>query len=106
MITVALAAWIPTLTFETLPACARVRAKLAIFDACGTALAGVHHPAVQHLRQAVLARVAAGRLSWARPIPEIAMRAPGSSTRFTGVMHKTRRRECETPTSPRNPWWS
>lgn len=54
MITAALAAWIPTLTFEAVPARARVRAKLAIFDACGTALAGVHHPAVQHLRQLIV----------------------------------------------------
>jgi 2-methylcitrate dehydratase PrpD len=51
MITATLAAWIPTLTFEALPPRARSRAKLAIFDACGTALAGTHHPAVQHLRQ-------------------------------------------------------
>ena len=50
-ITATLAAWIPTLTFEALPPRARSRAKLAIFDACGTALAGTHHPAVQHLRQ-------------------------------------------------------
>jgi 2-methylcitrate dehydratase PrpD len=54
MITAALAAWIPTLTFEALPARSRVRAKLAIFDACGTALAGVHHPAVRHLRQLIV----------------------------------------------------
>jgi len=47
MITATLAAWVPTLTFEVLPARARSRAKLAIFDACGTALAGTHHPAVQ-----------------------------------------------------------
>ena len=51
MITATPAAWIPTLTFEALPPRARSRAKLAIFDACGTALAGTHHPAVQHLRQ-------------------------------------------------------
>ena len=51
MITATLAAWIPTLTFEALPPRARSRTKLAIFDACGTALAGTHHPAVQHLRQ-------------------------------------------------------
>src|SRR6266568_1820870 len=51
MITATLAAWIPALTFEALPPRARSRAKLAIFDACGTALAGTHHPAVQHLRQ-------------------------------------------------------
>ena len=51
MITATLAAWIPALTFEALPPRARNRAKLAIFDACGTALVGVHHPATQHLRQ-------------------------------------------------------
>ena len=38
---------VPTLTFEALPPRARSRAKLAIFDACGTALAGTHHPAVR-----------------------------------------------------------
>lgn len=54
MITAALAAWIPTLTFEALPARARTRAKLAILDACGTALAGGHHPAVHHLRQLIV----------------------------------------------------
>jgi 2-methylcitrate dehydratase PrpD len=53
MITASLAAWIPTLTFEALPARARSRAKLALLDACGTALAGTHHPAVQHLRQLI-----------------------------------------------------
>lgn len=51
MITATLAAWIPTLTFEALPPRARSRAKLAIFDACGTALVGTHHPATRHLRQ-------------------------------------------------------
>ena len=54
MITATLAAWIPTLTFEALPPRARSRAKLAIFDACGTALAGTHHPAVRHLRQLIV----------------------------------------------------
>jgi len=54
MITATLAAWVPTLTFEALPARARSRAKLAIFDACGTALAGTHHPAVQPLRQLIV----------------------------------------------------
>ena len=46
MIMATLAAWNPTLTFETLPPRARSRAKLAIFDVCGTALAGTHHLAV------------------------------------------------------------
>ena len=54
MITATLAAWVPTLTFEALPPRARSRAKLAIFDACGTALAGTHHAAVQHLRQLIV----------------------------------------------------
>ena len=54
MITATLAAWIPTLTFDALPARARSRAKLAIFDACGTALAGTHHAAVHHLRQLIV----------------------------------------------------
>src|SRR5919108_1377825 len=54
MITATLAAWVPTLTFEALRPRARSRAKLAIFDACGTALAGTHHPAVQHLRQLIV----------------------------------------------------
>lgn len=54
MITATLAAWVPTLAFEALPARTRSRAKLAIFDACGTALAGTHHPAVQHLRQLIV----------------------------------------------------
>jgi 2-methylcitrate dehydratase PrpD len=54
MITATLAAWVPTLAFEAIPPRARSRAKLAIFDACGTALAGIHHPAVQHLRQLII----------------------------------------------------
>ena len=54
MITEALAAWIPTQHFEALPPVARSRAKLAIFDCCGTALAGKHHPASQHLRQLLI----------------------------------------------------
>jgi 2-methylcitrate dehydratase PrpD len=54
MITETLAAWIPTQRFEALPPVARSRAKLAIFDCCGTALAGKHHPAAQHLRQFII----------------------------------------------------
>ncbi len=54
MITETLAAWIPTLRFDAIPPTAQVRAKLAIFDCCGTALAGTHHPATQHLRQLLL----------------------------------------------------
>jgi 2-methylcitrate dehydratase PrpD len=54
MITETLAAWVPTLTFDAIPPVARVRAKLALFDCCGTALAGTHHPATQHVRQLLL----------------------------------------------------
>ena len=53
MITATLAVWSPTLTCEALPQRARSRAKLAIYDACGTALAGMHRPAAQHLRQLI-----------------------------------------------------
>src|SRR5262249_42758174 len=49
-----LAAWVPTLAFEAIPARARSRAKLAIFDACGTPLPGTHHPAVHHQRQLIV----------------------------------------------------
>ena len=48
-----LADWIPGLSFEALPRRVRSRAKLAVFDACGTALAGTHHPAAQHLRRLI-----------------------------------------------------
>jgi len=45
MLTATLAARIPALTFEAVLPCARSRAKLTIFDACDTVLAGTHHPA-------------------------------------------------------------
>ena len=54
MMTERLAAWIPTLTFDTIPRLARTRAKLAIFDCCGTTLAGVHHPATRIVRQVIV----------------------------------------------------
>lgn len=54
MITATLAAWVPPLTFAVLPARACSRAQLALFDACGTALAGTHHLAVQQLRQLIV----------------------------------------------------
>jgi len=53
MLTATLAAWILTLMFEAVPSCARSRTKLVIFDACGTVLAGTHHPAAQHLCQLI-----------------------------------------------------
>ncbi len=48
-----LADWISGLRFEALSRRVRSRAKLAVFDACGTALAGTHHPAAQHLRRLI-----------------------------------------------------
>jgi 2-methylcitrate dehydratase PrpD len=54
MITETLAAWVPTLRFEALPPIARSRAKLAVFDCCGTAVAGAHHAAVHHVRQLIV----------------------------------------------------
>lgn len=54
MITETLAAWVPTLSFEALPPIARSRAKLAVFDCCGTAVAGVHHTAAHHVRQLIV----------------------------------------------------
>ncbi len=53
MTSVSLADWIPGLSFEALPRRVRSRAKLAVFDACGTALAGTHHPATQHVRRLI-----------------------------------------------------
>lgn len=55
MITQTLAAWIPTLTFDAVPRRARARAKLALFDCCGTTLAGVQHPAVRLVRDVIVA---------------------------------------------------
>ena len=48
-----LADWICGLRFDALPRRVRSRAKLAVFDACGTALAGTHHSATQHVRQLI-----------------------------------------------------
>lgn len=53
MISVSLADWIPGLSFEALPRRVRSRAKLAVFDACGAALAGTHHPVTQQVRQLI-----------------------------------------------------
>ena len=53
MTSVSLADWIPGLSFEALPRRARSRAKLAVFDACGAALAGTHHPVTQQVRQLI-----------------------------------------------------
>ena len=53
MTSVSLADWIPGLSFEALPRRVRSRAKLAVFDACGAALAGTHHPATQQVRQLI-----------------------------------------------------
>ena len=48
-----LADWICGLSFDALPRRVRSRAKLAVFDACGAALAGTHRPATQHVRQLI-----------------------------------------------------
>jgi 2-methylcitrate dehydratase PrpD len=53
MTSVSLADWISGLSFEALPRRVRSRAKLAVFDACGTTLAGTHHPATQHVRRLI-----------------------------------------------------
>ena len=53
MTSVSLADWIPGLSFEALPRRVRSRAKLAVFDACGAALAGTHHPATRQVRQLI-----------------------------------------------------
>ena len=53
MTSVSLADWISGLSFEALPRRVRSRAKLAVFDACGAALAGTHHPAAQHVRRLI-----------------------------------------------------
>jgi 2-methylcitrate dehydratase PrpD len=83
MITATLAAWVPTLAFEVLPERARSRAKLAIFDACGTALAGTHHPAVQHLRQLI---VEMGSAPQARIIGDRLRISPLDAAWLTGTM--------------------
>lgn len=48
-----LADWISGLRFEDIPQRVRSRAKLAVFDACGAALAGTHHPAAQQVREQI-----------------------------------------------------
>lgn len=53
MTSASLADWISGLSFDALPRRVRSRAKLAVFDACGAALAGTHHPAAQHVRQLI-----------------------------------------------------
>ena len=53
MTSVSLADWISGLSFEALPRRVRSRAKLAVFDACGAALAGTHHPAAQDVRRLI-----------------------------------------------------
>lgn len=53
---VSLVDWISGLTFDALPRRVRSRAKLAVFDACGVALAGTHHPAAQQVRQTIAGR--------------------------------------------------
>ena len=53
MTSIFLADWISGLSFEALPRRARSRAKLAVFDACGAALAGTHHPAAQQVRRLI-----------------------------------------------------
>ena len=50
---ISLADWISGLSFEALPRRVRSRAKLAVFDACGAALAGTHHPATRQVRQLI-----------------------------------------------------
>ena len=50
MTSASLADWICGLSFDALPRRVRSRAKLAVFDACGTALAGTHHPDTQQVR--------------------------------------------------------
>ena len=53
MTSASLADWISGLSFDALPRRVRSRAKLAMFDACGVALAGTHHPAAQHVRRLI-----------------------------------------------------
>lgn len=53
MTSVSLADWISGLSFEALPRRVRSRAKLAVFDASGAALAGTHHPAARHVRRVI-----------------------------------------------------
>ena len=53
MTSTSLADWICGLSFDAWPRRVRSRAKLAVFDACGTALAGTHHPDTQQVRRLI-----------------------------------------------------
>jgi 2-methylcitrate dehydratase PrpD len=83
MITETLAAWVPTLRFEALPPIARSRAKLAVFDCCGTAVAGVHHPAAHHVRQLI---VEMGSTPTVRIIGDNLLLNPLDAAWLTGTM--------------------
>ncbi len=83
MITETLAAWVPTLTFEALPPIARSRAKLAVFDCCGTAVAGVHHTAAHHVRQLL---VEMGSTPTVRIIGDNLLLSPLDAAWLTGTM--------------------
>ncbi len=83
MITETLAAWVPTLSFETLPPIARSRAKLAVFDCCGTAVAGVHHTAAHHVRQLI---VEMGSTPTVRVIGDDVLLSPLDAVWLTGTM--------------------
>lgn len=83
MITETLAAWVPTLRFEALPPVARSRAKLAVFDCCGTAVAGVHHTAAHHLRQLL---VEMGSTPTVRIIGDQLLLSPLDAAWLTGTM--------------------
>jgi 2-methylcitrate dehydratase PrpD len=83
MITETLAAWVPTLRFEALPPIARSRAKLAVFDCCGTAVAGVHHAATHHVRQLI---VEMGSTPTVRIIGDNLLLNPLDAAWLTGTM--------------------
>ncbi len=83
MITETLAAWVPTLSFEALPPIARSRAKLAVFDCCGTAVAGVHHTAAHHVRQLI---VEMGSAPTVRIIGDNLLLSPLDAAWLTGTM--------------------
>ena len=83
MITETLAAWVPTLSFEALPPIARSRAKLAVFDGCGTAVAGVHHAAAHHVRQLI---VEMGSTPTVRMIGDDLWLSPLDAAWLTGTM--------------------
>ena len=83
MITETLAAWTPTLRFEDLPPIARSRAKLAVFDCCGAAVAGARHPAAQQVRQLI---VEMGSAPTARIIGDDLLLNPLDAAWLTGTM--------------------